>query len=60
MPYNPSLSRPVTGLVDPELKRRMAKIRKAKPRLTESWQIKEALEKNTPLLEKACGFKSAQ
>lgn len=60
MPYNPALSRPVAGLVSPSLKRRIAKVRKAKPRYTESYQINQALESHMPLLEKECGFKSAQ
>lgn len=60
MPHNPEMSRPVVGYVKLDTKRRIAKIRKAKPRYTESFQINQALERHLPTLEAECGFKPAR
>lgn len=60
MPHNPEMSRPVVGYVKPDTKKRIAKIRKSKPRYTESYQINQALQSYLPALEAECGFKSTR
>lgn len=56
MPMNPKTSRQVAGYVRPALKARMRRVAKARPRLTVSSQIEQALEAHIVEFERQAGF----
>jgi hypothetical protein len=53
MPFNPKLSVPVSGYIDPVLVERMKRVRELKPRFSISYQLSFAVERTIDELEKA-------
>ena len=59
MPFNPKLSTPVSGYIDPELVDRMKRVRKLRPRFTISYQLSYAVERAIEELERTAKAKVA-
>lgn len=53
MPFNPKISVPVSGYIDPVLVERMKRVRKLKPRFSISYQLSFAMERSIEELEQA-------